>query len=77
MRIAQETLKALLPESATVEGIFAELDDEKRTSVANALAAAVRVAVEARICTSKPLAVVLVNMAGTILGADGDLTPWK
>jgi len=77
MRIAQETLKVLLPESATVEGIFAELDDEKRTSVANALAAAVRVAVEARIGASKPLAVVLVNMAGTILGADGDLSPWK
>ena len=41
----------------------------------DALAAAVRRAVQARI--PQPVAVALVNMNGDRLGADGDISPWQ
>lgn len=43
----------------------------------DALAAAIRQAVVARIGSEKDPAVILINMAGDILGSDGDLSPWE
>ena len=76
-RLAQEALGEPVQESTTVEGIFEALPSEKSMQVANALAAAVRRAITARIGSQKEIAVALINMAGEILGTDGDLTPWK
>jgi len=76
-RIAEEALRAPVQESATVEGIFAGLNPEHSARVGNALAAAIRAAILARIGSEKSLAVAVINMPGEILGTDGDLSPWK
>ena len=76
-RLAEELLGAPVPESATVEGIFEALLPEQSARVGNALAAAVRAAIFARIGLEKGIAVALINMAGDFLGADGDLSSWK
>lgn len=65
-----------VPESPTVEGIFEALPPDARGNLAMALAAAIRKAILARIGGRKELAVVLINMAGDILGSDGELLPW-
>ena len=76
-RIAESALGRRVPESATVEGIFEPLEPAESLRLGNALAAAVRRAICERIGTEKPLAAALINMAGELLGTDGDLTPWK
>jgi len=76
-RIAESALGRPVPESATVEGIFEALHPGETVSVGNALAAAVRQAVTGRIGSAKGTAVALINMAGELLGTDGDLSPWK
>ncbi|MDD5348825.1 MAG: cobalt-precorrin-5B (C(1))-methyltransferase CbiD [Chthoniobacteraceae bacterium] len=76
-RIAEKALGHPVPESATVEGIFEALAPGEKSRVGNALAAAVRRAIVERIGGKQPLAVLLVNMAGEPLGAEGDLSPWK
>ena len=76
-RIAQAILGEPVPESTTVEGIFETLSSENSRRVGNALAAAVRGAIVARIGSDKGIAVALINMPGEILGTDGDLSPWK
>ncbi|HTX55320.1 MAG TPA: cobalt-precorrin-5B (C(1))-methyltransferase CbiD [Candidatus Baltobacteraceae bacterium] len=68
---------AALPESATVEGIFAGLTPADRSLLAGALASAVRQAIIERIGQETPVSVLLVNMAGDVLGADGDLSVWQ
>jgi cobalt-precorrin-5B (C1)-methyltransferase len=65
------------PDSATVEGIFAALPALARTRVAAALSAAVRHAILQRVGARPAVAVVLVNMAGDILGGDGDWSVWR
>jgi cobalt-precorrin-5B (C1)-methyltransferase len=65
-----------IPESPTVEGIFSGMAVPQRALLANTLAAGIRHAIVDRI-GQKPAAVVLINMAGEILGSDGDLTPWR
>jgi len=76
-RLAKETLGVPVPESTTVEGIFEALNPEKTAQVGNALAAAIKGAIIARIGSTKALAVVLINMPGDFLGTNGDLSPWK
>jgi len=75
--LAATVLDTPRPESATVEGIFASLPDFARIRLADALAAAVRRAIVLRVATRADLAVVLVNMAGDILGTDGDWSVWR
>jgi cobalt-precorrin-5B (C1)-methyltransferase len=76
-RIAQKVLGRCMQESATVEGIFEALPPDETARLGNALASAVRQAVTARIGSAKNIAVALINMAGELLGTDGDLSPWK
>ena len=73
-RAAQENI-SLSGEFTTVDGIFESLDDLARRRLGAALAGAVRVAVQTRV--PHPVAVVLVNMNGDMLGEDGDVTPWQ
>lgn len=76
-RLGEEIFGGPLPESATVEGIFAACGSSRSERLGNILAAGIRDAAVARIGAEKPLSVVLINMPGDILGFDGDLTIWK
>jgi len=76
-RIGAELFGKPMPESTTVEGIFEACAPEQSERLGNALAAAVRQAVAARIGSNKALSVALINLAGDILGADGDLSSWQ
>lgn len=76
-RIAKGALNEPAPESTTVEGIFETLSAGQCAQLGNALAVEIRQATIARIGSEKQLAVALINMTGDILGADGDLSPWK
>jgi cobalt-precorrin-5B (C1)-methyltransferase len=62
--------------SPTVEGIFAALEAEERRRLGDALAAAVKKAVEARIGGRDAIAAVLIDLGGRILGDAGNLLPW-
>lgn len=73
--LAQKLNIAIPPDGRTVEGVFQYLEDDDRSRLGNALAAEVRRSVERRITLS--IAVVLINMGGDLLGADGDLLPWQ
>jgi cobalt-precorrin-5B (C1)-methyltransferase len=61
----------------TVEGIFSDLENGNKEKLGDALAGDVQTAINSRLNTSLPIAVVLVDMKGDRLGAKGDLTPWK
>jgi cobalt-precorrin-5B (C1)-methyltransferase len=74
-RLHEEVLGRPAADSPTVEGIFAALPAEERKLLADELAGRVRQAVGGRL--HAPPAVVLVNMAGELLGSAGDLTPWR
>jgi len=76
-RIARSELGRSVPESATVEGIFAALPPPESQSVGVALAHAVCEAILDRIGSARPLAVALINLPGDLLGVYGDLAPWK
>jgi hypothetical protein len=58
-----------------VEGLFEPLQPPDRLLLGNILANAVRRKVEARL--ARAVAVLLPNMNTEILGADGDLSPWR
>jgi cobalt-precorrin-5B (C1)-methyltransferase len=62
---------------ATVEGMLAALAAGQRDSLAAELARRVRQAVARRIHDRAGVAVLLVDMAGRRLGADGDFSPWQ
>jgi cobalt-precorrin-5B (C1)-methyltransferase len=62
--------------SPTVEGIFAVIEAEERRRLGDALAAAVKKAVEARIGGRFAIAAVLIDLGGRILGEAGNLLPW-
>ena len=76
-RIAEKEFGRSLPECATVEGIFEACEAADSQRLGNVLAATVRDAIATRISMGKPLSVVLINMAGEVLGAEGDLSSWK
>jgi hypothetical protein len=65
------------PDCSTTEGLFAALTADERARLANRVAKDVREAVCGRLGPGIGVAVVLVNMQGEWLGADGELTPWK
>ncbi|MFH0822809.1 MAG: cobalt-precorrin-5B (C(1))-methyltransferase CbiD [Pseudomonadota bacterium] len=60
----------------TVEGLFAALAPPESALLGATVSARIADAVADRICGRQEIAVVLVNMEGSILGSHGDLTPW-
>jgi cobalt-precorrin-5B (C1)-methyltransferase len=76
VRLANSCLGRPVTESATVEGIFASLTSSDRTLLANDLAAGVRRAIHQRMA-AQDVAVALINLAGDLIGSDGDLSPWR
>jgi cobalt-precorrin-5B (C1)-methyltransferase len=77
MRIGRAALGRDLPESITVEGIFSLLDAPDVRLLGDALAAEVHKAIRARIGANRKFSVMLVNVAGDVLGDFGDLSTWK
>ncbi|MHB8875574.1 MAG: cobalt-precorrin-5B (C(1))-methyltransferase CbiD [Myxococcaceae bacterium] len=76
-RVAQAVLGRAPPESATVEGLLAALEAPDRRRVAEALAAGVAGAVQTRWGKDRPVAAALFDLAGALLGSEGDLDPWR
>jgi len=66
-----------IPHATTVEGLFNDLPQDESGRLADALAADIRNAISSRVMESFPVTVVLVNLSGSLLGADGDVSPWK
>jgi cobalt-precorrin-5B (C1)-methyltransferase len=64
-------------EAPTVEGIFGTLDAEEKKILGNALAAAIQKAVRTRMEGRRNVAVVLIDLGGSVLGSSGDLKPWQ
>lgn len=60
----------------TVEGIFQDLDFDRREILASELSVRIRQAVSARIYDRSKVAVTLVDMSGSPLGSSGDLGFW-
>ena len=75
--LTRELLHEEPPESKTVEGLLMELPEDKRITVSEALAGQIRSAVSQRISERFPIAVVLVNLSGEVLGTAGDIGPWQ
>lgn len=75
-RQAHEILGRQMPESKTVEGLLMGLETDERQRVSERLAALIRRAVARRIAHRFPVAVILVSLASSVLGTEGDLTPW-
>lgn len=74
--LAEEALGRALPESKTVEGLLMELDPNERRRLSDLLASQIREAIFLRVGKRFPVAVILVNLAGALLGMAGDVTPW-
>jgi cobalt-precorrin-5B (C1)-methyltransferase len=72
-----ETFSHLAPAATTVEGLFASLSPADRRTLGNALASRIAPAIGSRIGPNRPVAVLLVNMAGDELGCCGDFSPWR
>lgn len=75
--LATRVLERPVAEATTVEGVFASLNAEQQKSVGDALAGAVRTAIGHRLNCGVPVAAVLINLAGDVLGTSGELTPWQ
>jgi cobalt-precorrin-5B (C1)-methyltransferase len=75
LRLAEE-VDVPAAESNTTEGVFAGLPPAGRRLLGDALAARVRSAVNERADGCLTCAVMLVNMAGDVLGTAGDLPAW-
>jgi cobalt-precorrin-5B (C1)-methyltransferase len=75
--LAVELLGILPPESRTVEAIFTSLDLVSRRRLATECAARISAAVFDRLQGNCPVAVVLVDLRGDILGEHGDLSAWQ
>jgi cobalt-precorrin-5B (C1)-methyltransferase len=75
VRIGERLFGEPMADSATVEGIFEACSPEQSARLGDALAAAVGEAITARI--GSEVSVSLINLAGDILGSNGDLSPWK
>jgi cobalt-precorrin-5B (C1)-methyltransferase len=73
----REILGRAAPESPTAEGLFSTLDVVARKTLADELARRIRFAVAAELGHGVPVAVLLVDMAGLEIGADGDFSPWQ
>ncbi len=76
-QMASSLLGEELPESATVEGVFQVLDQTECEQLACLLADKIRTAIRQRVGEQQELSVALINLAGDVIGWDGDLTPWR
>jgi len=77
LKTAESVLGLKPPDSPTTEGLFAALTADERERLASRVAKEVREAVRGRLGPGIGVAVVLVNMQGEWLGADGELTSWQ
>ena len=77
LRLVPEVLGRPAPESPTVEGMFAALCDSEQTVVGDELARRIGRSVSDQLERRLSVAVLLVDMAGRRLGADGDPSPWQ
>lgn len=75
--LAKKQLDKKIPESPTVEGIFAALPITERQALGNKTAELIRQSVIDKFGAPFEYAVIIVNMAGEILGSAGDLTVWR
>jgi cobalt-precorrin-5B (C1)-methyltransferase len=75
-RFAGSLLHREMPEVSTTEGIFGALDPAEQKKLADSLASAVAQASDAMAGGGMEVSVVLVNMAGVIVGTHGGLEPW-
>ncbi|MGA2617071.1 MAG: cobalt-precorrin-5B (C(1))-methyltransferase [Thermoguttaceae bacterium] len=75
--LCQELLGHASPDCPTSEGLLAAMPAGERTLLAEGLARRIRQAVTERLGGRLPVAVMLVDMAGGQLGADGDFSPWQ
>ena len=75
--LAERTLGRALEPSATVEGLFEQLDPPSRKRLGEAMAQAIRMEAERKSGGRFPVAVALVNMKLELLGGAGDTAPWK
>lgn len=75
--LAERIFGRSIPESRTVEGIFAGLEDAERLITAEALAERIGSAVSNRARRRFPVSVVLVDMRGEVLGTYGDVSAWR
>jgi cobalt-precorrin-5B (C1)-methyltransferase len=76
-RFHKDVLGCPAGESPTVEGIFALLAPEKRERLAGRIAQAVNESVEKRTRGKFPVATVIIDLAGHILGKAGETNLWK
>jgi cobalt-precorrin-5B (C1)-methyltransferase len=76
-RFYQELFGAPAEKSPTVEGIFGALDDQRRLRLAGKIAEAVKTAVETRVEGRFIVAVVMIDLAGRILGRAGETRLWN
>ena len=77
MPIVARLLTAPAPEATTVEGLLEALPQGERRQVADCLSEKICGRVRERLGGRTELAVVLINLAGDVLGSEGDLTPWQ
>ncbi len=75
--LAFELLGIVPAESRTVEAIFTSLDPDNRRKLADECAARIGAAVSSRLEARFPVAVVLVDLRGDILGEYGDVSAWE
>ncbi len=76
-RMHEEILGRPAAPATTVEGIFAALDAADKTTLGDALAAAIRTAVHERMEGRLRPAVILIDLGGRIIGQSGDWKPWQ
>ncbi len=75
--LAAELLSDPVAASETVEGLFAAIKPPARERLGGEIAQRVKTAVQERIGRALPVGVLLIDMAGDLLGTDGDFTPWQ
>lgn len=75
--LAEEILGKALPDSRTVEGIFTSLQPPDRKKLADECAARISAVVFDRVSKRFPVAVVLVDLRGDILGEHGEVSAWE
>jgi cobalt-precorrin-5B (C1)-methyltransferase len=77
VRIHEEMLGRPAPPATTVEGLFVALDAKEKKILGDALATAVKKAVEGQTGERLTPAVVLIDLVGRIIGTSGDLKLWQ
>ncbi len=76
-KLGLNVLGKTLRKSQTVEGVFKDLSENERKSLGNAASEMIRRSVLNKFGTSLNPAIIIVNMAGDVLGSAGDLSPWR